>query len=284
MRLIKAIAAGVASAVLCAGLAAQSGPPRPIFVAFDAARPALTFLRQLLPSELASQDAQSLPSFWPGWVKKHDGEIRARLAQGDEDSLVNLLLFGTSFTKQPRMTARQIEAIISGTVDPAASGARLDAITQARIDDLVRAAAQPRGNERLAFAQKTLEGKGFKLAMPEGQAGAKALLLHALGRVLKEFDVYTRTIEQAERSAVPGIAFARRSVLYRARGLSSDRRGVEQPGMTRTEDHIAQAERHIREGEDRRPQHVETFLAREPGGLAIDHRRCRWPASGRREP
>jgi hypothetical protein len=34
----------------------------------------------------------------------------------------------------------------------------------------------------------------------------------------------------------------------------------------------------------RRPQHGGTFLAREPGGLAVDRRRCRRPASGRRKP
>src|SRR5437660_4422756 len=33
---------------------------------------------------------------------KRDAEIRARLAAGDEDSVVTFLLFGVSFTSQPR--------------------------------------------------------------------------------------------------------------------------------------------------------------------------------------
>lgn len=222
MQLTGAIVAGAASAALCAGFAAQSGPSQSIFIAFGEARPALQLLAHLVPEELKGKDPEAQRTFWPTWVEASDARIRARLAQGDEDSLVNLLLFGTSFTRQPRMTARQIETIIGGAVDPAASGARLDAITQARLDDLVRAIAQPRGNERLVFARTTLEAKGIALGTPNGQAAAKALLLHALGRVLKEFETYTRVIEQAERSTVPGSAFARRSVLYRARGLSSD--------------------------------------------------------------
>jgi hypothetical protein len=38
----------------------------------------------------------------------------------------------------------------------------------------------------------------------------------------------------------------------------------------------------IRRG--RRPRHGRTFLAREPGGLAVDRRQCRRPASGRQQP
>ena len=148
MQLTGAIAAGAASAALCAGLAAQSGPAPSIFIAFEEARPALQLLAHLVPEELKGKDPEAQRTFWPTWVEASDARIRARLAQGDEDSVVNLLLFGTSFTRQPRMTARQIETIIGGAVDPAASGARLDAITQARLDDLVRAIAQPRGDRK----------------------------------------------------------------------------------------------------------------------------------------
>ena len=40
---------------------------------------------------------------WPAWVAKRDAEIRARLARGDEDSLVYLWLYGTSFTRHASM-------------------------------------------------------------------------------------------------------------------------------------------------------------------------------------
>lgn len=35
---------------------------------------------------------------WPDRIARHDREVRARLEQGDEDTIVNWMLFGTSFT------------------------------------------------------------------------------------------------------------------------------------------------------------------------------------------
>jgi SAM-dependent methyltransferase len=202
------------SALLCAIAYAQSAPqPSILFLGLDQARPALSFLGNLVPAELRAVDSRSLDAFWPAWVREHDAAIRARLIQGDEDSLVNLLLFGTSFTRQPRITARQIET---------ASGEKLDALTGTRVDDLVSALVRPGDNERLVFARKILEARGIAPATPGGRVQARAHLLGELGRVLKEFAGYARVIEEAARLPVPGEAFARRSGLYRTRGLSSD--------------------------------------------------------------
>ena len=44
-----------------------------------------------------------------GWVERHDKEIRARLEQGDEDTIVNWMLFGTSFTARPRAVLGAVE-------------------------------------------------------------------------------------------------------------------------------------------------------------------------------
>jgi hypothetical protein len=131
-------------------------------------------------------------------------------------------LFGTSFTAEPRLTAQKIEAIVGSSKDPAVSGARLDAVTPARLDDLIRAAVQPRASERLVFVRGTLTSKGFELATPAGRQQAKGYLLRTMARVFREVDGYARIIAEAERSNVPGEAFARRSGVYRARGLSSD--------------------------------------------------------------
>ena len=204
------------------GIALLAEQSRIVFLSFEEVRPALALLSNQLPAELRSKEPGAVESLWPQWITTHDAEIRSRLILGNEDSLVNLLLFGTSFTKQPRITARQIEAIIASSVDAAVSGAKLDAMTQGRLDDLIRAVAQPKGNQRLVFARTTFETKGFTLATPDGQAETKAYLLQSLGRMLKEFQAYAQIVEQAERSPVPGAAFARRSGLYRARGLSSD--------------------------------------------------------------
>jgi hypothetical protein len=102
------------------------------------------------------------------------------------------------------------------------SGAKLDAVTQARLDDFVRAAAAPRTDERFAFARSTLMARGFALSSSDGQRKANAHMLRALSRVLAETDAHNGSIAEAEQSKVPGAAFASRSGLYRDRGLSSD--------------------------------------------------------------
>ena len=53
-----------------------------------------------LPAELENVDEAA----WLAWCRREDKAIRARLQQGDLDSMVNLLLYGTSFTKQPRIS------------------------------------------------------------------------------------------------------------------------------------------------------------------------------------
>jgi hypothetical protein len=92
---------------VCVALAAQGGSPA-VFLSFGDARPVLEFLAPILPPELTSPGVDAQAARWPDWVKQNDARTRARLERGDEDSLVNLLLFGTAFTSQLRMTARQI--------------------------------------------------------------------------------------------------------------------------------------------------------------------------------
>jgi len=62
-------------------------------------KPVLDGQRDRLPAELRNADEAK----WSAWSRQQDKAIRARLEQGDLDSMMNLLLFGTSFTKQPRI-------------------------------------------------------------------------------------------------------------------------------------------------------------------------------------
>ena len=66
------------------------------------AKPILEAWRESLPAELKGQTSVELEAAWPGWVSRRNAEIRARLDRGDEDSIVNFLFFGSSFTKLPR--------------------------------------------------------------------------------------------------------------------------------------------------------------------------------------
>src|SRR5215467_2953299 len=67
----------------------------PVLMPFRAAQPVLRYFRQDI-SEAA----------WRSWAEARDRAIRSRLEAGEEDSLVNFLLFGTSFTRQPRLDGK----------------------------------------------------------------------------------------------------------------------------------------------------------------------------------
>ncbi len=83
-------------------LSAQSGGAVTTNMPFADAKPILEALHDSLPAELKDRSPADLETVWSGWVSRRDEQIRARLERGDEDSLVNFLLFGTTFTKQPR--------------------------------------------------------------------------------------------------------------------------------------------------------------------------------------
>src|SRR5260370_10405289 len=70
---------------------------------YSDAKPILEALEEALPAELRDIPAEKREAAWIDWAKSRDTQIRARLAQGDEDTVVNFLLFGTSFTHQSRL-------------------------------------------------------------------------------------------------------------------------------------------------------------------------------------
>ena len=103
MSLVKiAIIAGVCSAILAAAAAER------VLAPFNDVRPVLEAMRDQLPSVLRDPDEAR----WNAWSRRQDTEIRARLEQGEVDSMINLLLFGTSFTKRPRI---QFESLAEAT-------------------------------------------------------------------------------------------------------------------------------------------------------------------------
>ena len=68
-------------------------------------------MREALPAGLAGLPDDRLAAAWPDWVRERDRAVRERLVRGEEDAVVNLLFFGTSFTKAPRLTT----AVLGGT-------------------------------------------------------------------------------------------------------------------------------------------------------------------------
>jgi hypothetical protein len=196
------------------------------YIGYDQARPILDALKQALPPELQLLPAQNGAAAWDQWVAARDRQIRSRLERGDEDSLVNFLLFGTSFTTQKRLTLEFLaevgrkQANAGSSVSP--EGAELMATVRARADDLVRGMEAPGQNERLAFARRLLEKKGYTLSDQSGRNRAREYLLASFARVLGEQASYAESLENARKSGDASQEFAERSKLYRERGLSSD--------------------------------------------------------------
>ncbi|PYR74076.1 MAG: hypothetical protein DMF87_23875 [Acidobacteria bacterium] len=175
-----------------------------INIPYSDAKPILDALRpELIPDALRSLTPMQREASWPAWVSTRDTEIRERLAAGDEDSVITFLLFGVTFTSQPRYSF----ATAVATREPDAVVA--DPVVQARIKDLVAAVASPGANERLQFARRVIERHGIDFTTDMGRQGAREVLRAALTRMLADYDAYFR-------DSAPG------ATLFRNRGLSSD--------------------------------------------------------------
>jgi hypothetical protein len=83
-------------------LPAQANPKANI--SYSQAKPILDAFQETLPAELKGKSPPGLEAAWPVWVARRNAQIRARLASGDEDSIVNFWLYGTTFTARARVT------------------------------------------------------------------------------------------------------------------------------------------------------------------------------------
>ncbi len=169
-------------------------------------KPILDSLRDdLLPVEFRAKTPVEREAIWPLWVRRHDTAIRSRLDRGDEDSVVNLLLFGVTFTRQPRTNIREMLSLIG---DGRGEQFIHQHSVQARIDDMVAGMASPGPNERLQFARKTFARLGMNPAKAEGRVELRRSLETSVGRVIAEYETSFRESDQSSP--------------YSGRGLSSD--------------------------------------------------------------
>src|ERR1043166_9333634 len=86
--------------VVAAGATAAmqvNAPARVSYLAYERAQPILESFKADLPAELRDALSGTPATAWTKWAASRDRDIRARLNQGDEDSVVNYLLFGTTF-------------------------------------------------------------------------------------------------------------------------------------------------------------------------------------------
>ncbi len=177
---------------------------------YSDATPVIETLRRVSPAQV--RGVPDSADAWSSWVIARDAQIRSRLVRGDEDSLLNVLLFGTSFTTRPR--AVNDSSSLGG---PQKAGE----VVRGRIDDLSMAILEPGANERLQFARTVVARSGVDLAAPDAAARTALYLRSIMTRVVSEVEGYRSTIAST-RTLDPVDAFVERSTLLQMRGLSSD--------------------------------------------------------------
>jgi hypothetical protein len=200
-------------------------PYKVTFTPYDDVRAVLKTFAGDLPEGLKNRSPEELADSWPGWVVARDAGIRARLLAGDEDSLVNFLLFGTSYTRQQRITFQDLgnkdekPALDPSTTPTFRSGASL----LARIDDFTQGLALPGNNDRLLFARQLIvQERGYDPRTASGRQQIKKYLLERLDRVFRQQASYAKTLAEARQSGNATDEFLERSHLFKDRGLSLD--------------------------------------------------------------
>jgi len=175
---------------------------RPI-VAFATAKPVLEAQARELPPELKEPNEGK----WKSWAQHEDNVVRTRLEQGALDSMINLLLFGTSFTTQPRVIT------MNDFGDP---------VVQARVTDLVQALRNPGNNERIIFLRNLLRSRGVDPGNSAGYDQTRSFVLENLRRVVQEQNVIREQVDQAGHESSHETELSERSRVFRDRGISLD--------------------------------------------------------------
>src|ERR1017187_7241520 len=176
--------------------AIAAAPPAPRFLSFDEAREVLTAFGR-------TEDAGN----WDIWVRTQNREVRARVERGVEDSIGNLILYGTSFTGLPRLESPEAAVTSAGALgEPARTRVRAAAAAMAR----------PEANERLRFAREYLARHGV---LPKD---VEAVLAANLTRFAIEQREYQEKLKLAGASGDPGETLFVRATLFERRGLSVD--------------------------------------------------------------
>ena len=203
------LSAGIvlASVLFSSGLDSypQTSPAQPLvrYMSFAEAKPTLEQYRQsnFSGSEIATE------AEWNVWIRSQDTDVRSRIDDGVEDSISNFMLYGTSFTKLPRLRGSEDALDSAGLLAPPAT---------ARVGALARALRDSRPGERLEFIRHFLAKKGI------GAAQFDDFLTANLVRFAQDQRAYEQKLQGAGKSCDPVEAMAVRGTLYEKRGLSVD--------------------------------------------------------------
>jgi len=202
---------------------AQTASPSIRPTTWSEARSIVERLPDALPRSLAEIPPAERPSRWAGWLATRRQALVARVAQGDVDSVVNLLLFGTSFTKQPRITAKLLRDLDQRwKAGDKSAQETLARQYQQRATDLVSAAADPRAGERMRDVRRVLAMHGHDVTTSNGRSTAIDYLFTNVARVREEAAKLAADLEAARSATDSTAGFAERSRIFRDRGLAGD--------------------------------------------------------------
>ena len=144
---------------------------------------------------------------WDTWIRARDGKVRGRIDRGIEDSISNLILYGTSFTSLPRVRSVEFAVTDSGELRPASI---------ARIHALALALASTAKNERVRFVRDFLARKGI------AKHSEESFFTENLRRFTAEQAAYQKKLEDARNDQDPSAVYLARGTLFETRGLSVD--------------------------------------------------------------
>lgn len=175
-----------------------------------AQQPTRRFLRFAEVEEvLAGLAAPDIPeaAAWDQWIRAQDREVRGRIDRGVEDSISNLILYGTSYTRLPRLESAEEAASAQGELVEAA---------RTRVRELALALAGSPDNERVRFVREFLMRRGVV-----GRAVEEYLVRNLL-RFVSEQRGYQEKLKAAGQTGDAGRVLFTRGTLYEQRGLSVD--------------------------------------------------------------
>ncbi|HEY6126782.1 MAG TPA: class I SAM-dependent methyltransferase [Candidatus Acidoferrum sp.] len=149
----------------------------------------------------------SASAAWNRWIRDQDREVRARIDRGEEDSISNLILYGTSYTSLPRLESAESAGKTGGPLSEAA---------MARVRALVIAVHSAQPNERIRIVRDFLKRKGI------AAGDASHYLTANLQRFADEQRAYQQKLVEAGHSGDMNEVLSTRGTLYQNRGLSAD--------------------------------------------------------------
>lgn len=167
-----------------------------------------TLRENLWPAELRGGASAERELVWRDWVAHRDADIRRRVEQGEEDSVIHLLLFGTMFTSQPLATERARLALGLGQAEALQS-------LRARIEDFMAAVQFPGTSERLQFARRVIERKGIDPTTEAGKGQIRLYLEEGARNIGSSALRWRETLQND-----PGADSLERRTLFRDRGLT----------------------------------------------------------------